>query len=159
MKIAPVRAARPIRAIERAMKGFTLIELMATVLIIAILAAIAIPIYQKYVIETNRKAAMTDLQACAQAMERYYAQNNTYTGATLGTTTGSLYPSTSPQNGAARYTLSISNLTDNSYTLNATPIGGTIQESDGAIHLDSSGLQTWDRNNDGTIGTDENTWK
>lgn len=66
--------------------GFTLIELMVTVAIVAVLAAIAYPSYQSHVVKTRRKAAEACLVELAQFMERYYTTNMKYTGASLPTT-------------------------------------------------------------------------
>lgn len=63
--------------------GFTLIELMITVAIIAILAAVAYPSYQNHVIKTRRAAGAACLSELAQFMERYYTTNMTYAGAAL----------------------------------------------------------------------------
>lgn len=60
-------------------KGFTLIELMVTVAIVAILAAIAIPSYSSYVRKTHRADAKAAVMTIATAMEKYLLQNNTYT--------------------------------------------------------------------------------
>jgi type IV pilus assembly protein PilE len=67
-------------------KGFTLIEMMVTVAIVAILAAIAYPSYQSHVVKTRRKAAEACLVELAQWMERYYTTKMTYLGASLPST-------------------------------------------------------------------------
>lgn len=63
-----------------AAKGFTLIELMITVAIVAILAAIAYPAYQQYVINSYRASAGACLTEIAQTLERRYTSNMSYAG-------------------------------------------------------------------------------
>ena len=58
--------------------GFSLIELMIAVAIVATLAAIAIPNYQSYVIEARRTDATRSLMECAAAEERRFTSNNAY---------------------------------------------------------------------------------
>ncbi|HEX2530448.1 MAG TPA: type IV pilin protein [Burkholderiaceae bacterium] len=66
--------------------GFTLIELMITVVIVAILASIALPSYRDYVIRGKIPQATTKLSAARAQLEQYYQDNRTYVGAcTAGT--------------------------------------------------------------------------
>lgn len=147
--------------------GFTLIELMIVVAIIGILAAIAYPSYQSYVEKTRRTDAQGALMSFANAMERYYTQNNTYIGAdggnaaisnTLTAPASAVFASQSPMDGTPFYNLRIYNLTANSYELRAVPITGSAQASDGFIQLLSTGQRGWDADNSGSIGTGEDTW-
>lgn len=63
--------------------GFTLIEMMIVIALIALLAAIALPNYNEYVIKAGRADGKTKLLEIMAAQERFYSQNQTYT-ATLG---------------------------------------------------------------------------
>ncbi len=63
----------------RSQNGFTLIELMITVVIISILASIAYPSYQEFVKRGNRTEGQAFLSEVAARQERYFVQNNEYT--------------------------------------------------------------------------------
>jgi type IV pilus assembly protein PilA len=67
----------------RGQGGFTLIELLVVIIIIGILLAIAIPSYLKFRDRANVSAAKANVRASIPAIEAYYADNNTYAGATL----------------------------------------------------------------------------
>lgn len=64
-------------------RGFTLIEVMITVAIVAILATIALPSYRDYILRGQLADAPTALATVAAEMERYYQNNRTY--ASIGT--------------------------------------------------------------------------
>ncbi len=59
-------------------RGFTLIEMMIVVAIIALLASIAIPNYNEYITKSRRGQAKACLQEMAQFMERFYTTNMRY---------------------------------------------------------------------------------
>ncbi len=138
MMISPVR-----------MKGFTLIEVMIVVVIVAILASIAFPSYQEYVLRSNRTEGQALLSDAAARQERYFAQHNTYadTVAKLGLS------SANSTNGL--YQLSISPNPTTSFTLTATPQGSQTRDTKCAnLTLNSAGT----RGKTGTA-TVESCWK
>lgn len=72
----PARASRP------RLRGFTLIEVMITVAIVAILAAVALPSYRDYILRGQVVDATSGLAAMRADMERFFQDNRTYVGAT-----------------------------------------------------------------------------
>lgn len=60
------------------MRGFTLVEMMIAVAIVAILTAVSYPSYTEYVKRSNRSEGQALLSDTAAAQERYFSQNNVY---------------------------------------------------------------------------------
>lgn len=119
--------------------GFTLVELMITVAIVAILAAIAYPSYQDSVIKTKRAIAQADLMELSSFMERFFTENNKYNETNAATAVAVALPAIA--NDDYNYTLSAVSAT--AFTLTATPIAGTTQASDscGALTLTNTGAK------------------
>jgi type IV pilus assembly protein PilE len=80
------------RSSVQSQQGFTLVELLITVVIVSILAAIAIPSYSSYILKSRRTDAKSALLDLASLEERYFSTNNTYTN--LPVNLG--YPATTP---------------------------------------------------------------
>lgn len=128
--------------------GFTLIEVMIVVAIVSILVTLAYPSYQKNVHHANRTEAIGILLEIAQLMERNFTENNSYKK-TAAESDFSL-PDThkqSPRTGTQRYKISISDLTDNSYTLKAEPTGMMANDTCGTLTLTHTGVRGADADN------------
>ncbi len=139
-------------------RGFTLIELMITVAVVAILAAIAWPNYQESVRKARRADAQGVIMEGAQFLERFYTENNRYdqdSGGGAVTLAPAL--SASPKDGAGKfYTVVIQSVTPSSYTLRATPLGSQV--GDGILELSNTGLKGWDRDDNGVVVATEQCW-
>lgn len=137
--------------------GFTLIELVVAMVIVAILAAVAIPAYSSYVRKARRTDAKSALLDLASLEERYFSVNNTYTSDQTqlgyGGTPGASFPVGS---GTTYYNVLISNVnpaaattangvtttTAATYLLTATPQGDQAKDTQcPSFTLTSQGVQ------------------
>lgn len=129
--------------------GFTLIEVMMGLAIIAILTTIALPSYSSYLARVNRSAAAQFMMDLANRQEQYLIDQRTYAAFTCTTTcTGAL--GVNPDAGVAtHYTFGVVTtgndclgvaLSGPSFVITATPIGS--QASDGNLCVDSRNNKT-----------------
>jgi prepilin-type N-terminal cleavage/methylation domain-containing protein len=131
----PVRRTRSILThpvISKRDEGFTLIELMIVIAIIAILAAIAIPQLSIHRTKSYNTTAISDLKNAAIAQEAYHADNRRYTNA-ITNLTATPYNLSRSQD----VSMSVSSATDVDYLMSAYHSAGnktfTLSGPGGAI--------------------------
>lgn len=90
--------------------GFTLIELMMVIAIVAIIAAISIPSYHTHIKNTHRKNTMAEMLDLVGSLEQGYSANNAYLGAQMLGLMGGAGPIQFPSN-APRYNINIRGVT------------------------------------------------
>lgn len=124
----------------RVRAGFTLIELMIVLMVIAVLAGIALPSYREHVRRAARAEAKINLMENAQFMERNFTEAGRYDRDASGAST--VLPITvSPRDGGAiHYTITLQ-ASQTTYTLSAAPAAGGLMDGDacGAFTLNQLG--------------------
>lgn len=115
------------------LRGFTLMELMITVAIVAIIAAVAIPSFNSYLLKSHRSDAYTAILSIQMAEERYRGFNSSYG------TLAQVWNNVSTTEGG-RYTLAISNVSATTYTITATAVGGQASDSEDGTSCSSLSL-------------------
>jgi type IV pilus assembly protein PilE len=120
--VAPVRRTRAWNSRRSSREaGVTFIELMAVILIIAILGAIGIPSYRDYTMRAHRTEAKTALLRLATNQERFYIQNHRYSDA-VDASVG--FASATSENGVYAIAVATMNGWTQDYTATATPVAG-----------------------------------
>ena len=127
---------------RRRRKGFTLLELAVTMLVIALLAVIAYPSYQDNLRKGRRVAAQSYMLDAANREQQYLLDARSYA---VGADAFAVLNLTPPSDVAPFYTLTIQPLAPTvppTYTIVATPIVGSPQASDEVLTLDHQGNRT-----------------
>jgi type IV pilus assembly protein PilE len=122
---------------KRRQRGFSLIELLVTLGIVAVLAAIAYPSYIQYTRRGNRTDATRNMMLMAQGLERCYSQAFTYAGC-AGVPAGT---ANTPQ---GYYKITVAVPSASQFTLTAVP-NGKPQSGDApcqSFTLSSAGAQS-----------------
>lgn len=120
--------------VNKTQQGFTLIEVMIVVAIIAILVAIALPSYQSYVKKTKRGDMMVQLQNIASQIQSQKLAKGSFANVDTTSLIGD-YPK-----GNALYTVSISpDPLTSEWELTATPKAGKQMAGDGNLTLNATG--------------------
>ena len=146
-------------------RAFTLIELMAALGILAILAVLASPLYTRYSVGSHRAMAQADLLRCAQGMERHASLSFSYRSAIdsdgdgMGDMdTGQVTPNVCTP-ASTQYRIELVDNDAAGFLLRASPAQpGNVVDQDGDLALNAFGGRFWDRNDDGDFGPGEDTW-
>lgn len=122
--------------------GFTLVELIIAVAIVAIITAVALPSYQNQVRKTKRADGKGFLLEIAAAQERFFTQNVRYgTLAQLG------YADDESPEGY--YTINIARANNNTtYTLTASPLAPFVDDECGNLTLNNTNMRDSGGDND-----------
>ena len=155
------------RQSKAAAAGLSLLEIMATVAILAIVAALALPIYSAYGIRAERGAAQADLLRCAQGMERHAVRSGSYAlavdadGDGAGDTSTGLVSANICVLDASLYEVTLCTADGAGFVLRADAANAANRVAgDGMLEVDSTGAVRWDRNDDGDFDDqDENSWR
>jgi type IV pilus assembly protein PilE len=135
----------------RKQRGVTLMELMIAVVIVGILAAIAVPSYQQYVIRANRSAVQTFMLSIANRQEQFILDKRQYaTGSSIAEIADALNVQPPEATVQANYGVAVTHrnapdpATPNprTYLITATPVTGSRQTADGALTLNELGQKT-----------------
>lgn len=130
------------------MRGFTLIELVVTMVIISILTAIAYPLYLHQVVEGRRSGAEAVLMDIAQREQQYFLDQRQYAAGTDYAAVSTNLSVTIPENVYQYYSVSVTTSTaPPSFTATATPKTGTPQAGDYKLTIDqTTDKETFDSN-------------
>lgn len=125
-------------------RGFTLIELMIVVAIVALLASVALPSYQEYVRRGNRAEARAAIMSLAQLEERNFTDRGGYAAVTSSTSApwaaSSFYSGSSYD--SRKYDLTVAVPDDKmTFTITATPSNGFSDPTCGELTLTNGGTK------------------
>ena len=123
---------------KHSQRGFTLIELMITCAIVAVLAAVAYPSYTKHVQKSNRRAAQAQMLDIANREQQYLLANRAY--ATKAQLEAGGYALPTPLVGKYSYDITVGSSTVPAFTVTFT--GLSSQAQDGNLTYTSDGVKS-----------------
>ena len=145
---------------RNAQRGFSLIELMIVVAIVAIISAFAYPSYDRYVIKTKRSVAQNALLQVADRQQQFFMDNKRFAAdiTNLGFPANPYVvddngTSTVASDGDAVYSLSLSNVTATTWTATAAPLNGQLSRDTycGSLTITQTGAK-------GKSGASDECW-
>ncbi|MDQ3189048.1 MAG: type IV pilin protein [Pseudomonadota bacterium] len=141
----------------RPQQGFTLMELIITMVIIGILTAIAIPNYTAYIQRSNRSEARNALLEAATWMERWRTERGSYdTPGAPGTPPATFPFAQVPATGTAKYTIALGTpVPGTTYAINAVAVGVMAGDACATLTINQTGQRTFTT---GGGGTQELCW-
>jgi len=128
--------------------GFTLIELMITVVIVSILAAVALPSYQDHVRRAARSAGQQFLLDLAQRQEQYFLDVRWYADGIASVATAGKITIPIPDNVAGKYQTPVFTVPAQAagvvptYVIALAPVAGSLVANDGTLYMNNLG-QRW----------------
>jgi type IV pilus assembly protein PilE len=128
----------PPLTVSRAGRGFTLIELMIAVAVVAILVTVALPSYQDYLRRGTRAEAQAYMEAVASRQQQFLLDTRAYAatldavGVPVPTSVAAAYTRTMPAPGAV----------PPSFTVTLTPVGRQAADRCGALSINQAAVKT-----------------
>jgi type IV pilus assembly protein PilE len=126
---------------SRRARGFSLLELVVTLAIVAILASLALPGYRAQQLRARRTEAISALMQIAALQERHYLRHHTYTLALEAVPPAGLGLRASSENG--RYAIAITAADAAGFSATATAVGSQAGDSRcAAFTINETGART-----------------
>lgn len=128
-------------------RGFTLLEALILLAVVALVAGLLLPRYQAWQRAAHRAQAWQALTTLAADLEAKRRANGTYAGAALrdgqpaDAGPPALRPATVPARGGARYRLRIVTANDYGYEIHAVPVGDQAGDPCGTLTLTAAGVR------------------
>jgi type IV pilus assembly protein PilE len=127
-------------------RGFSLLELLVALAIVAVLAAIAVPSYTEYIARSKRFEARAGLLEAAHWLERWRTERGRYDDAASANQPPPEFPWRQiPPVGRPNYTVSVV-ATAATYRITATATGGMANDACESLSIDETGLRTFTGN-------------
>jgi type IV pilus assembly protein PilE len=130
------------RTFNRFGSGFTLIELMIAIAVIALLASIALPSYRQHVVRSKRSAAQAVMMDLANREQQYLLANRAYADKDALIASGYVLPAEA--DGSYGWAVDTTSPDDGppTFLITFTPKSGSSQAGDGALTLNEQGVKT-----------------